>query len=93
MWVSSRDLGTLYKIDVATWKIVDEIDPPGVVWAAVSYKSEEWRSARLDPKEESPQMEDLAAVPFAARSLTFDGEYFWSNHRAVNETISFSVPG
>ena len=193
LWVSSRDLGTLYKIDVETWKIVDEIDPPGVVWAAVSSgngemyftigkglnddryiyryatnegftklfacpdftgsylsldgeclymsqwyeerilkfdaqgnvireidigaeicghtflngsiyvlrgrenknqpnKSEEWRIARLDPKEESPQVEDLAAVPFAARSLTFDGEYFWSNHRAVNETISFSVP-
>ena len=36
LWVSSRDLGTLYKIDVETWKIVDEIDPPGVVWAAVS---------------------------------------------------------
>ncbi len=55
-------------------------------------KSEEWRIARLDPKEESPQVEDLAAVPFAARSLTFDGEHFWSNHRAVNETISFSLP-
>jgi hypothetical protein len=27
LWVSSRDLGTLYKIDVETWKIVDEIDP------------------------------------------------------------------
>ncbi len=55
-------------------------------------KSEEWRIARLDPKEESPQVDDLAAVPFAARSLTFDGEKFWSNHRAVNETMSFSLP-
>ena len=55
-------------------------------------ESEEWRIARLDPKEENPQVEDLAAVPFAARSLTFDGEYFWSNHRAANETISFSLP-
>jgi len=36
-------------------------------------------------------VEDLAAVPFAARSLTFDGEYFWSNHRVANETISFSL--
>jgi hypothetical protein len=193
LWVSSRDLGTLCKIDVETWKIVDEIDPPGIVWAAVSSgngkmcftigkglnddryiyryvpdegftkmfacpdfngsflsfdgehlhmsqwykerilkfddrgnilrkidvgaeicghtfldgmiyvlrgrenkdqpnKSEEWRVARLDPKEESPQVEDLATVPFAARSLTFDGAYFWSNHRAANETMSFSLP-
>jgi len=193
VFMSSRDLGTLYKIQMDTWKVAQEIDPPGVVWAAVSSgngemcftigkglnddryiyryaanqgftklfacpdftgsyvsfdgkhlymsqwyeerilkfdaqgnilreidigaeicghtflngsiyvlrgrenkndpnKSEEWRIARLDPKEENPQVEDLAAVPFAARSLTFDGENFWSNHRAMNETMSFSLP-
>src|SRR5215470_16531038 len=36
LWMSSRDLGTLCKINVETWKVVDEIDSPGVVWAAVS---------------------------------------------------------
>jgi hypothetical protein len=193
LWMSSRDLGTLYKIDVGTWKIVEEIDPPGIIWAGVSSgnsnmrftvgkglnddryiyryapdegftklfacpdftgsflsfdgkhlhmsqwykerilkfddggnilrefdigaeicghtfvngtfyvlrgrenkdqpnKSEEWRIARLDLKQDRLQVEDLAAVPFAARSLTFDGERFWSNHRAANETISFSLP-
>jgi hypothetical protein len=193
LWMSSRDLGTLYKIDVGTWKIVEEIDPPGIIWAGVSSgnsnmrftvgkglnddryiyryapdegftklfscpdftgsflsfdgkhlhmsqwykerilkfddggnilrefdigaeicghtfvngtfyvlrgrenkdqpnKSEEWRIARLEPKQDRLQVEDLAAVPFAARSLTFDGERFWSNHRAANETISFSLP-
>jgi hypothetical protein len=193
LWMSSRDLGTLYKIDVGTWKIVEEIDPPGIIWAGVSSgnsnmrftvgkglnddryiyryapdegftklfscpdftgsflsfdgkhlhmsqwyeerilkfddsgnilrefdigaeicghtfvngtfyilrgrenkdqpnKSEEWRIARLDAKQDRLQVEDLAAVPFAARSLTFDGERFWSNHRAANETISFSLP-
>jgi len=193
LWMSSRDLGTLYQIQPDTWKVAREIDPPGVVWAAVSSgnaemcftigkglnddryiyryapnegftklfacpdftgsyisfdgkhlymsqwyeerilkfdaqgnilreidvgaeicghtflndsiyvlrgrenknepdKSEEWRIARLDPQEENPEVEDLAGVPFAARSLTFDGELFWSNHRAANETISFSLP-
>jgi len=193
LWLSSRDLGTLYKVDSTTWKIVDEIDPPGVVWAGASLadgemrftigkglnddryiysytpehgfeklfacpeftgsylgfdgehlyvsqwyeekilkfhasgdvlreievgaeicghtfvdgtmyvlrgrenknkpdKAEEWRIARLDPREETPTVEDIALIPFAARSLTFDGENFWSNHRAANETISFSVP-
>ena len=193
LFMSSRDLGILYKIHMETWKIVREIDPPGIVWAAVSAgngemcftigkglnddryiyryalnegftklfacpdftgsylsfdgkylymsqwyeerilkfdargnilreidvgaeicghsfvdgmmyvlrgrenrndanKSEEWSIARLDPNDEKPQVEDLAAVPFAARSLTFDGEYFWSNYRTANETISFSLP-
>jgi hypothetical protein len=209
LWMSSRDLGLVYRIDNRTFKASEEIDSPGVVWAAVatngamhfnvgkgtnddryvyrydskngftklfacpdftgSYLSydgkslylsqwyeqrilkldqsgnvvgkievgaeicghtfangliyvlrgtenvprpqyakgppiaarfatgarpgeEQWWISRLDPKEATPRVEDLAVVPFAARSLTFDGKNFWSNHRAANETISFSLP-
>ena len=192
LWLSSRDLGTLYQVDPEQWKIVEELDPPGIVWAAVSTndgwrftlgkglnddryvyrytttdgfkklfacpdftgsylsfdgescylsqwykgqlhqfddsgkilrtlelgeeicghtfvdgtlyvlrgrehkdvpnKTEEWRMARLDMHAEAPRLEELAPIPFAARSLTFDGEKFWSNHRAANETISFTLP-
>src|SRR5262249_61382090 len=38
LWMSSRDLGTLYKIDIEKWKVVDEVDPPGIVWEAVAGK-------------------------------------------------------
>jgi len=31
LWMSSRDLGTLFKIDINDWKAVEEIDPPGIV--------------------------------------------------------------
>ena len=192
LWLSSRDLGTLYKVDPEHWKIVEELDPPGIVWAAVftndgwrftlgkglnddryvyrytategfkklfacpdftgSYlsfdgencylsqwykgqihqfedsgkilrtlelgeeicghtfvdgtlyvlrgrehkdvpnKTEEWRIARLNMHADTARLEELAPIPFAARSLTFDGEKFWSNHRAANETISFTLP-
>lgn len=51
---------------------------------------EYWHIARLDPREETPEVTDLARVPFACRSLTFDGEKFWSNHRAADEIVSFS---
>ena len=192
LWLSSRDLGTLYRVDVDDWKIVAEVDPPGVVWAGVltndgwrftigkglnddryvyryaegggftklfacpdfegsylsfdgqSYylsqwykghvhqiddsgriartidvgaeicghtfaggklyvlrgqenknvpgKDEEWRLSRVDFRNGEAEVEDLAAVPFASRSLAFDGEKFWSNHRAANETVSFTLP-
>ena len=36
LWMSSRDLGFLYQLDADGSKIVQEIDPPGVVWAAVA---------------------------------------------------------
>jgi len=53
---------------------------------------EQWWIARLNPRDKKPDVADLAKVPFAARSLTFDGENFWSNHRAANETVCFSLP-
>ncbi|HEV2840750.1 MAG TPA: hypothetical protein VGW39_05440 [Chthoniobacterales bacterium] len=54
--------------------------------------SEDWSIARLDPRDEAPEIKDLARVPFACRSLTFDGEHFWTNHRAANEIVSFANP-
>jgi hypothetical protein len=41
---------------------------------------------------EMPAVEDIAVVPFASRSLTFDGELFWSNHRAKDTMIAFALP-
>src|SRR5207244_2011407 len=199
LWISSRNLGLLYKVQaglavttisaagIDAMEIVEEVDPPGIVWAAVAtngaihttigkglnddryvyryggngrfeklfacpdftgsflsfggehyylsqwYKgqihqmddtgkigrtieigaeicghtfvdgriyvlrgaeklNEEWCIAQLDPREETPEIKDLAIVPFACRSLTFDGEHFWANHRVANETVAFDLP-
>ena len=53
---------------------------------------ESWTIARLDPREKKPEVKDVAVVPFACRSLTFDGASFWSSHRAANEIVSFALP-
>ena len=52
----------------------------------------DWRIARLDPRETVPQIEELARIPFQCRSLTSDGECFWTNHRDANEIVSFAIP-
>jgi hypothetical protein len=62
------------------------------VLRGVETPNEDWRIARLDPGQETPEVTDLAIVPFACRSLTFDGANFWTNHRAANEIISFARP-
>ena len=193
LWLSSRDLGTLQQIEPETGNVLQELDPPGVVWAAVatdrgwrftvgkglnddryvysysrergfeklfacpdfagSYlsfdgdslyfsqwykgeihevddegkirrtiqvgaeisghvfvdgtlyvvrghentnvpgKAEEWRLARIDPAAAGkPDVEDVAVIPYASRSVAYDGERFWSNHRAANEIVSFALP-
>ena len=189
LWMGSRDLRRIYAIDPKEWKVLEEIEPPGIPWAAVatngtlrftigegpnddryirrfapeagfseqdkitcpeftgSYLSydgenlylsqwykhrilklgsngnivrvidigaeisghafvdgtiyvlrgteqngESWNIARLNPREEKPEVKDIAVVPFACRSLTFDGERFWSNYRAKDTVISFVLP-
>jgi len=208
-WLSSRDLGFFYKLNADAAKVVEEVDPPGVIWAAVqsngamhctigkglnddryvyrynakngfeklfacpdfagSYLSydgdhiylsqwyqqrilkmdahgrilgainvgaeicghvfangvlyvlrgtenvprpeyaagpptpekfkidaktgeEQWWIARVDLRQDQPEVVDVAKVPFPARSLAFDGTDFWSNHRAANEIVCFSLP-
>ena len=53
--------------------------------------NEDWCIGRLDPRQETPEVQDLARVPFPCRSLTFDGKLFWTNHRAANEIVSFAL--
>ena len=54
--------------------------------------NEDWRIARLDPSQETTEIKDLAVVPFACRSLTFDGENFWTNYREKDTIVSFARP-
>lgn len=53
---------------------------------------EDWHVARLDARAENPGVEEIARVPFACRSLAYDGSRFWTNHRAANETVAFTLP-
>jgi hypothetical protein len=47
---------------------------------------------RVDPRPATPQIDDLARIPFAARALAFDGKNFWTNHREQNQIVSFVRP-
>ena len=52
----------------------------------------DWRLARLNPREPTPEIEELARVPFQCRSLAFDGKHFWTNHRDADQIVSFALP-
>lgn len=51
----------------------------------------DWRIARLDPREETPKVTELARVPFQCRSLGFDGRDFWTNHREADTVVPFTI--
>lgn len=69
------------------------VDGRFYVLRGTEQNGEDWRIARFDPSEATPEIEDLARVPFACRSLTFDGTNFWTNHRAGGEIVSFTLSG
>ena len=68
------------------------VDGMFYVLRGTEQNGESWTIARLNPREEKPEVKDIAIVPFACRSLTFDGANFWSNHRAANEIVSLALP-
>src|ERR1041385_2234313 len=80
-WLSSRDLGTLSKIDIETGTALEEIKPPGVVWAAVATNGSlyltigEGRSDdRYVYRYDSGLFSKLFACPkFTGSYLSFDG--------------------
>ena len=43
---------------------------------------------RVDARGATPVSEDIARIPFAARALAFDGERFWTNHRAADQIVA-----
>lgn len=189
LWFGSRDLRRIYRMDRENWKVLEEVEAPGIPWAAVSagdslwftlgegdeddrylwryvarlgfsetdripcpeltgsylsfgggalYLSQwymhrilkldakgnvtreiaigaeisghvfvdgliyvlrgteqnggDWRLARLDPRETTPRVEELARVPFQCRSLAFDGEHLWTNHREADRIVCFARP-
>lgn len=54
-------------------------------------KGDYWLT-RVDPRPPEPLISDLRRVPFPARALAFDGNSFWTNHRAQDQTVSFARP-
>lgn len=48
---------------------------------------------RIDARDRSPKVEDIAHVNFKGRALAYDGSRFWSNHREQHEIVAFTVEG
>ena len=55
-------------------------------------ETDEYFLTRVDARGERPQSDDLARIGFPARGLAYDGERFWTNHRAANEIVAFKAP-
>jgi hypothetical protein len=53
-------------------------------------KDPDYRLTRIDARRERPEIVDLAAVPFVARGLAFDGTRFWTHDRDALRIVAFA---
>lgn len=54
--------------------------------------SGDYRITKVDARKETPEISDLASVPFEARSICFDGQRFWTNQRWEAQFVAFRLP-
>jgi hypothetical protein len=56
-------------------------------------ETQEYFLTRIDARNGSPKVNDIARVNFQARALAFDGTRFWTNHREQHEIVAFTAQG
>jgi hypothetical protein len=74
--------------------ICGQVIVDGVYYLATTDAEEttDYWLTRVDPRPATPQIDDLARIPFPARGLAFDGTNFWTNHREQNQIVCFARP-
>ncbi len=54
-------------------------------------ETDDYFLTRVDARDGKVVAEDIARVPFKARSLAYDGKRFWTNHREKHEIVAFAA--
>jgi len=102
LWMSSRDLGTLCRIDIDKWEVIEEIDPPGVVWAA-TLTNDGWRFTigkglnddrfvyRYMPQDGFSKL--FACPDLTGSYLSFDGEHLYLSQWYKGRLLKYGADG
>src|ERR1043165_6441522 len=98
LWMGSRDLRRIYRLRAGTFAVIEEIDAPGIRWAAVSVGAslgftlcegaDDDRYLRRFEDGKGFSDEDRIACPdFTGSYLSYDGEHLylsqWYKHRIL----------
>lgn len=101
LYISQRDNQCIIEIDEAG-TVLRTIPVPRQITGMVvvagrfylvttpSRDSDEYLLLCLDARKELPEIHELASLPFAGRSLAFDGAKFWTSDRERNELVAFA---
>ena len=98
LWMGSRDLRRIYAIDAKTWTLIQEMEAPGIPWAAVSTGDDLWFTIGEGPEDDRYLWRYVAGKGFSATDripcpdftgsyVSYDGEHLylsqWYKHRIL----------
>jgi hypothetical protein len=98
LWMGSRDLQRVYRLEAGTFAVLEEIDAPGIPWAAVSTGDSLWFTIgegadddrylrRYGNGDGFSERERIACPELTGSYLSYDGEALylsqWYKHRIL----------
>src|SRR2546423_7933640 len=98
LWFGSRDLRRVYRMDRNNWKVVEEMEAPGIPWAAVSAGDALWFTLGEGTEDDRYlwryivgkgfcEMERIACPELTGSYLSYDGRHLylsqWYKHRIL----------
>ena len=98
LWMGSRDLRRIYRLEAGTFAVIEEIEAPGIPWAAVSTGDSLWFTLGEGPDDDRylrryangkrfSEAERIACPEFTGSYLSYDGEHLylsqWYKHRIL----------
>src|SRR5437764_3771199 len=98
LWLGSRDLRRIYRMNRKSWKIVEEMEAPGIPWAAVSDGEAVWFTLgegaeddrylwRYEVGKGFSETGRIACPDLTGSYLSYDGRHLylsqWYRHRIL----------
>ena len=106
LWLGSRDLGRIYRMDPKRWKVLDDVEAPGIPWAAVSVDDVMWFTLGEGADDDrylrcyvpGKGFADEPRIPcpdFTGSYLSYDGSNLylsqWYNHRILKLDSEWNI--
>jgi len=107
LWLGSRDLRRIYRMNRKSWKIVEEMEAPGIPWAAVSDGEAVWFTLgegaeddrylwRYEVGKGFSETGRIACPDLTGSYLSYDGRHLylsqWYRHRILKLNGSGKIP-
>ena len=104
LWMGSRDLRRIYKIDIGTWTLLEEAEAPGIPWAAVSTNGairftigesveDDRYLRRFVPGTGFSETDRIACPEFTGSYLSYDGDYLYLSQWYKQRILKLDASG